>query len=436
MSVFRFTACRLGSRLLLVVACVLAASGLLVPFAQASSSPLYAGCIGDLAGCTQTSPAGALDGASAVAFGPFIPFGVGVVYAASGIGNDLSEFWLTETGSPLFKGCVGNLAGCTPTTPPTALDGADAVAVAVTATSRTLYVASSAGNDVSQFQVGKLGSLTYDGCVGNLTGCTPVTAGALAGADGLAVSPGGTDLYATALGGDVTHFQIGPAGNLTFTGCTGNLTGCSPVTAGALSGARGIVVNPADTDLYATAVNGNVLDQFQISPAGNLTFAGCTGGLAGCTPTTPATALDGADGLAVNPAGTELYTTSVRGNVVSQFQISPAGTPTFAGCTGDLAGCTPTTPTSALNGASNVAVITTRGVPQVYVSSGTGGDVSEFQIGPAGNLTFAGCTGGLAGCTQISLPAALAGAAGLTGTNGHLYAAASFGNALSHFTLP
>jgi hypothetical protein len=42
-----------SGRLLSVAACVLVASGLLVPSASAATGDLtYAGCIGDLAGCT------------------------------------------------------------------------------------------------------------------------------------------------------------------------------------------------------------------------------------------------------------------------------------------------------------------------------------------------------------------------------------------------
>src|ERR1700745_2390063 len=73
---------------------------------------------------------------------------------------------------------------------------------------------------------------------------------------------------------------------------------------------------------------------------GDLTFAGCIGDLPGCTTTTPPKALDGAYDVAVS--GQNAYVTS--GSVVSHFTLDAAGNLTFAGCIGDLPGCTTTTP--------------------------------------------------------------------------------------------
>jgi hypothetical protein len=80
--------------------------------------------------------------------------------------------------------------------------------------------------------------------------------------------------------------------------------------------------------------------------------------------------------------------------------------------------------------------VTTSGAPQAYVSSAFSNVVSHFRIDSAGNLIFAGCIGGLAGCTSIT-PHVLDSAAGLavTGNSAHLYAAAFLGNAVSHFTI-
>ena len=57
-------------------------------------------------------------------------------------------------------------------------------------------------------------------------------------------------------------------------------------------------------------------------PFGDLSFAGCIGDRAGCTPTYPAGALDGAEGMAVTADGAHLYTASAHGNVVSHFKIA------------------------------------------------------------------------------------------------------------------
>jgi DNA-binding beta-propeller fold protein YncE len=417
---------RWGGRLVSVAAGVLLASGAVLPPADAGTGDLtYAGCIGDLAGCTPTSPVGALDGATAVAVTP----SGSDLYAASYNGDDVSHFRIGSNGDLIFAGCTGSLPGCTQVG---ALDGADALAVS----GANLYVAADSGDNVSHFLIGSKGDLTFAGCIGSLPGCTSITANALSGADGLAVTPAGTDLYAAArLGNVIDHFKIDSSGNLIFAGCIGNLAGCTPITANALAGAHGVVVTPGGKDLYAAAATGNVLDHFQIGADGGLIYAGCIGDLTGCTPTVPRTALDGATGVAVNPAGPDLYATSLHGNVVSRFRIGSDGGLIFAGCTGDHRKCTATTPKTALDGANGVAVTTTSGAPQAYVSSAFAGVVSHFQIGANGGLIFAGCIGGLAGCTQIT-PNVLGDAAGLAVIGGtHLYAAAFTGNAVSHFAI-
>jgi DNA-binding beta-propeller fold protein YncE len=376
---------RLGGRVLPVVVVVLAAIGLAVPAASASPGDLtFAGCIGDHAGCTATSPTIALDHATAVAV-------VGnQVYATSAAGGFLiwfgavSHFTMDPSGNLTFRGCIGDMPGCTASSPTRALEQADS----------------------------------------------------------LAASPDGRQLYVTSPDGGISHLTIDAAGNLTFVSCIGNLAGCTPTSPiDALRGAVGVAVTPDGRQLYATNYSKNVVSHLTIDPAGNLTFAGCIGNLAGCTSTYPATALDGAGGLAVTPDGAHLYVTSNAapgssvGNVVSHFRIDPAGNLGFAGCIGDLAGCTSTYPATALDGADAVAVTPDGG--QLYATSGSGNVVSHFQIGPAGNLSFAGCIGDLAGCTTTSPPGALDGAYGLavTADGAHLYTTSFYGNVVSRFKI-
>jgi len=145
---------RWGGRLLSVAAFVLAAS-ILVPSAQAATGDLrYDGCIGDLAGCTPTSPAGALDGAAAVAVTP----GGTDLYAASHTGDDVSHFRIDTAGNLIFAGCIGNLAGCTPITPHV-LD--NALGLAVTRDSAHLYAAAFLGNAVSHFTIAPLSAARH-----------------------------------------------------------------------------------------------------------------------------------------------------------------------------------------------------------------------------------------------------------------------------------
>jgi DNA-binding beta-propeller fold protein YncE len=85
---------------------------------------------------------------------------------------------------------------------------------------------------------------------------------------------------------------------------------------------QGLAVTTDGRHLYATAGNANAVSHFTIGSFGDLTFAGCIGDLPGCTGTYPARALDGANGVAVTGDGAHLYTTSFYGNVVSQFRIA------------------------------------------------------------------------------------------------------------------
>src|SRR4051794_5785180 len=70
---------------------------------------------------------------------------------------------------------------------------------------------------------------------------------------------------------------------------------------------------------------------------GDLSYVGCTGNLAGCAPTNPATALDNVRAVAITPDGKHLYTVGFSG--VSHFLVDASGNATFAGCVGPGTGC-------------------------------------------------------------------------------------------------
>jgi DNA-binding beta-propeller fold protein YncE len=280
-------------------------------------------------------------------------------------------------GDLTFAGCIGDLAGCTATNPATALEGGEGVAVS----GLQLYSVSSAA--VSHFMLDAAGNANFAGCIGIQPGCTPAP---FIGANAVTVTPDGKQLYTTTeeyIGGAVSHYTIDAAGNLTFAGCIGRVTSasCTPTfPPGALDGAEGVAVTADGQQLYATSEQGNVVSHFRIDAAGNLISAGCIGDLAGCTATTPKTALDGADGVTVSAAGGDLYATAGTGAgaAVSHFKIVGAGDLRFAGCIGDLAGCTATTPKTALDGADGVAV--SNDGANLYATSFFGNSVSHFTI--------------------------------------------------------
>ena len=78
---------------------------------------------------------------------------------------------------------------------------------------------------------------------------------------------------------------------------------------------RGLLATSA-----AALACGGALATPALAASGDLTFAGCIGSAAGCT---PLGSLPGADGLAVTPNGQHLYAAAGFANAVSHFTIAP-----------------------------------------------------------------------------------------------------------------
>lgn len=335
---------------------------------DASGTPTFVGCNGALGGCTPTSPAGALTSLTAIAVSG------NNLYTSTQNGAALSHFMLNSSGDPTFVGCLGSLAGCTPTNPAMALDDARAMLIS----GQHLYVAGQYG--VSDVMLDASGNPTLAGCVGELSPCTaPNPSGAVDSGEGIAIS--GQNLYvASAASDDVSHLTLDGAGLPAFQGCVGELTGCTatdPVTA--LDRVNGLVLD--GSDLYATSQTGAGVTHLTIDSSGHLTFAGCLGSLAGCTAISPATALDSSAGVAVGETGGVRYLYVSGQNDFSHLTLDASGNPTFDGCLGSTTGCSPTTPASALGSGSGI--VTTGS--HIYVNGGGfGGYVSylTFQLAP------------------------------------------------------
>ena len=92
---------------------------------------------------------------------------------------------------------------------------------------------------------------------------------------------------------------------------------------------------------------------------------------------------------------------------------------TFAGCVGSLAGCVPVAPATALNSGSVAGITVSADGRNMYVA--TQSAVSHLRLDSAGNATFAGCIGNLAGCTATAPATAISGAVGIALVPGHLY---------------
>jgi DNA-binding beta-propeller fold protein YncE len=302
---------------------------------DAAGKPTFVGCIGNHMGCTVPSPADALDGVERVA----VSADGKHLYAAAPYrpnpapygGKALSYFTLDAAGAPTFGGCVGTPSGCTHITSyPMALDGARDIAVS--ADGRNLYVASAApmtdGNTVTHFTLDAAGKPTFERCIGNYVGCTlPNPANAVYGASSIALSRDGTRLYIGANNG-IAYLTVDGAGVPTFAGCIADIAGCAkPTPTGLLFGSWGLELAPDGKQLYAAGYGSDVIAHFALDANGTPGLASCNGALAGCTPTTPARAVDGPFDLAVMPDGRRLYAAIYDGSVIDRFDIEPQPSP-------------------------------------------------------------------------------------------------------------
>ena len=188
-----------------------------------------------------------------------------------------------------------------------------------------LYVGSLTDN-VSHLTINDTGDLTFAGCAGALSGCASLRVTAAATDPfSLALSPDGGHLYSTSTSGtlgNVAHWTLGATGNLAFVGCIGNRPGCATTTpAGALNGARGLDLSADGKHLYAAANSADAVAWMTLDGVGTPQVKGCVG-QSGCTPVTPATALNGALQVSIAPDGSRLYVVSSISDAVSHLRLA------------------------------------------------------------------------------------------------------------------
>jgi len=110
-------------------------------------------------------------------------------------------------------------------------------------------------------------------------------------------------------------------GDLTFAGCYGDLAGCTPAYPPPLAFGdwmQGVAVN--GLDVYT--VSPDAIKHFTRDSAGNLSWADCYATVSGCRPSPPG----GGIAATANAAGTWLYTaaaTSSGTGAVSRYKIDP-----------------------------------------------------------------------------------------------------------------
>lgn len=359
----------------------------------APGDPAFRSCVSNSGthGC-EALPAGSLAGASALALSP----DGHNLYVSSYGADAVSVFARTGRGGLRFAGCVGDPAaapGCAPA-PDGALGGAGGVAVSPSGAD--VYVASGLGRSVSRLARGPDGALSFAGCVAadGRHGCADPEHDSLVGADGIALGPGGSDLYVTSVdGAAVSHLTRGADGSLTVADCVadGGGFGCASPPGNVLEGAAGIALSAKGGDVYVASVASSSISHLRRTAGGGLAYRDCRadGGANGCAKVPEGTLL-GATGVAIAPDGASVYVASA-GGVVSRFaRKRSSGRLKLTGCIGDdgPGGCA--APKGArLSGASGIAV--SPGGHDVYVAAGQGRSIARLRATGRGGLRFGSC---------------------------------------------
>ena len=235
---------------------------------------------------------------------------------------------------PPGSGCVSGLAlpGCAPGR---ALSGPDVVVISPDG--RNVYVGSFFGNAVAVFaRDPSTGALAQPegaaGCIAVATsGCAAAIA--LGAPEGLAVSVDGTAVYAAAaLANALVVLSRDPTtGALTQaaggSGCIVDsaLAGCT--TGLELAGANAVAVDPRGGDVYVTSLFSNSVTSFALSTSATAVVQ--KPGTAGCLVLLRAVgcsfgrAIEAPEGLAVSPDGTSVYTAAFTTGAIDVLDRNP-----------------------------------------------------------------------------------------------------------------
>ena len=225
------------------------------------------------------------------------------------------------------------------------------------------------------------------------------------------------------------------AGKLTYASCVGQAAGCATTSpANTISAPRAIVA----TNDSVYVVGGDVIDHLRRNTDGSLTFGGCAGSRSGCTAVSPAGAVAGITGLALDPDLSHVYVTAASSPAVSAFARGLHGSIGFQGCIGAASGCTPTSPSDAFAYPGDLVVTPDR--KQIEVTSSSianhGGLSTLARDTATGSLSFLACSGAVTGCQQVSPPDAMEGAAPLALTgDGKLYVGATSTSTIARFSV-
>lgn len=203
----------------------------------------------------------------------------------------------------------------------------DAAAPVVSPDGKNVYVASWGSDAVGVFTRGATGRLTEISCVSN-NGTTGVdgTAGqcadgdAMWGATGLAISPDGRQVYvASYASGGIAEFNRDPAsGRLRQFGCVRPVSTCTG--ARGLGGANSIAVTPDGLNVYVASAGADAVTAFTRDQAtGALKGIGCISDDGTDRVCGKGNALRGASAVAVSPDGKFVYVAAPESSSVLTF---------------------------------------------------------------------------------------------------------------------
>jgi 6-phosphogluconolactonase (cycloisomerase 2 family) len=377
------------------------------------------------------------------------------VYAAGYADNALVRFKRDGTSGALTpKGCIaepdGNIDHCAQTANALASVGA----VAVSPNGRSVYAAGETANAIVRFKRNTTtGGLTPKGCIADVDNnpdhCAK-TAKGLDDPEGIAVSPDGRSVYATAYDDDalVRFKRDKRTGALTPTGCIAEVgPGNNPDHCGRRAGGLNepyygsVAVSPDGTSVYTAGSAGPSIARFKRNTTtGALKPKGCiaaaTSNPEGCGRTT--TELNNPYVVAPSSDGKSLYAADWGNSAVVRFRRKGTGALVPRGCVADDAhnpgGCAQTA--RGLYGTEWVAV--TEDGRSVYAAGAIDNAVVRLARDKAtGALAPRGCVAdpanNPAACAQTAFGLDVVQTLALSDDGKSLYAAGTFDNAIVRF---
>lgn len=349
---------------------------------------------------------------------------VAALVAATALGVVLSPAAAVAVPPPLGglsqRGCIQNTGGtaCGAANTAESLNGIKAVAVSDDGSN--VYAAGwvNPNNVLAIFNRGTGGALSSAGCVQAMvpgaasqpTTCGGNLAGGIRGAESVAVSPGGANVYVASENSDaVAWLTRGAGGALSAPNCiedsnTGgqsydNDCGSSTDIPG-LEGATGVAVSPDGANVYVVSyVSGTIMTFTRDATTGALSSPACiqlnSGSTFDCGSDPKVAGLDGASSVAVSPDGKNVYVTSLglHGDAIVTFTRGSGGALTFHDCiqnTGNSdCGAGADRTTAGLSGAKKVTVSPDGN--NVYVVSQGSNAIVTFARAADGTLSSPSC---------------------------------------------